>query len=156
MDLAGATAKGEPLDGKSLRPGLGVNPIDPVLWRDYQFSEFFGGSMTWWKIRYPFNQTELHWWCDGKGKTGYTAGASEVFFYNSDSWELTNLAGQNGTAAGNKFFHDTLPLAVGMGSCKGAECSSSPFAARINDPPLQCYQLTALTGAELQEAMFDP
>jgi N-acetylglucosamine-6-sulfatase len=156
VELAGAVPVGAPLDGKSLVGALGPAPVAPADWREYQFSEFFGGSLTWWKVRYPANQSEFHWWCDGPGGATFPVGTPEVFFYGNDTWELTDLAGVNGTAAGIDLVHATLPLAAALGVCGGDECNRAPRVAPNATQPLKCYTLTPLEAGEVTEgATFD-
>ena len=145
VELTGAKPVGPPLDGLSLVPALGPSPIAPEEWRAYQFSEFFGDELTWWKVRFPGNKTEVHWWCDGPGGATYQVGTPEVFFYGeaADPWELVNLVGGvNGTAAGRALLDATLPLAAGLGVCSGAECSAAPRRAPNATQPLKCYVVT--------------
>jgi N-acetylglucosamine-6-sulfatase len=134
VDLAGATPVGPPLDGKSFRGILTANPPSPQSFRNFTFSEHFGGDLTWWKIRFPFEGTEMHWWCTN---------TPEVFDTNVDPWELTNLAS---TPRGSEILNATLPLTVWMGKCKGVQCNTAPTESLvIGDTPLSCKQ-TAGTG----------
>lgn len=143
VELAGATPVGPPLDGKSLVPVLSAAPPAPEAWRAYQFSEFFGAELTWWKVRFPANKTEVHWWCSGSGADEYSVGTAEVFFYDADPWELTDLVGAGGTPAGRTLLRATLPLMAGLGSCGGTDCNAAPRRAPNATQPLKCYVLTA-------------
>ena len=132
VDLAGATPKGSPLDGKSFRQVLTANPPPPQSFRNFTFTEHFGQDLTWWKVRFPFEGFEMHWWCTN---------TPEVFDTNADPWELTNLAGVNGTARGNAILNATLPLAAWMGQCKGEQCNTLPSEPLVlGDTPLPCAQ----------------
>ena len=158
VELAGAAPVGPPLDGLSLVAALGPAPVAPAAWRDYQFSEFFGGELTWWKVRFPANKSEVHWWCDGPGADKFSAGTAEVFFYGTaaDPWELTNLAGVSGTAAGRALLDATLPLAAALGVCGGDRCNRAPRVAPNASQPLKCYTLTSLPAGEAAEgALYD-
>jgi hypothetical protein len=47
VELAGAAPAGPPLDGLSVAAALGADPPAPAAWRNFSYSEYFGGIDTW-------------------------------------------------------------------------------------------------------------
>jgi len=131
VELAGATPKGPPLDGKSFASELGPSPGDPAQWRDFSFTEHFGNALTWQAIRRPLSapRTKFTLWCGD--------GTMEVFDLDGDRWELDNTV----QGAGASLAASELPLAVFLGTCSGAECSS-PTPAKVPKKPLACKNTT--------------
>lgn len=79
----------------------------------------------------------FHYWCTQD---------VEVFDFNSDPWELENLAG---TANGTMVVREYTPIAAALGRCTGKGCRE-PVAsmATTNVPLLPCYEV--YTGPKCQ------
>ncbi|KAJ1637061.1 alkaline-phosphatase-like protein [Pavlovales sp. CCMP2436] len=137
VEMAGAKPSIE-LDGKSFLPALGADPVDAEAWRAYQYVE----NGQFWSITFPFNQTVVHWYCEGVGLAGVAlVGTPSVFDLQKDQWELLNLAGAEGTPAGNVIVAAALPLAAGMSSCAGRACNRAPRVQPDPIEPLPCYEI---------------
>lgn len=137
--LAGAVPANGRLEGKSLVTAPGAEPEEAEAWRSYQFAE----NGRFWKIRYPGNKTEMHWYCDGDGAAGIAqVGTPNVFDLATDKWELHNLVGPGGTAEGDLMLASALPLAAGMAACRGSACNDAPRLAPDPVEPLPCYRIT--------------
>jgi len=148
VDLAGAAAPAEPpLDGLSFASALAAAPPAPEQWRNYSFSEHFGGDTTWWLVRRPLSSgggaagasaamTSFAWWCTNE---------SEVFDLAADPWQLANLAGSG--PRGDAVANASLAFAAALARCSGANCSSEDSALAPPPPPLaanvlECYKTT--------------
>lgn len=131
VELAGATPKGPPLDGKSFVGALGPSPIAPADWRDFSFTEHFENDVTWQAIRRPLDtpRTKFHLWCDS---------TMEVYNLDTDQWELVNMVEG---VEGAKIAAKELPLAVFLGKCSGQECSA-PTPETPKNKPLACKNTT--------------
>ena len=138
VELAGAAPAGPPLDGLSFAGALTAAAPAPEQWRNFSFSEHFGGTTTWWLLRRPLAQssgadaaeTSFAWWCTNE---------SEVFDLAADPWQLQNLAGAS--PRGDAVASASLPLAEALSRCSGANCSSEQAAAPPPAPgPLPCYK----------------
>ena len=130
-------ANAPPLDGLSFSGALSAAPPPPAAWRNFSFSEHFGGEVTWWLLRRPLPgsgdedaATTFTWWCTNQ---------SEVFDLDADPWQLANLA--NNSARGAGVAQRALPLAAALARCSGSNCSFPQLPLR--PPPadaLACYK----------------
>ena len=114
VELAGAAPVGPPLDGLSFAADLGPSPGAPAAWRDFSFTEHFSNALTWQAIRRPLAapRTKFTLWCGDD--------TMEVFDLDADAWEMVNTAAGAGAALAAR----ELALAVTLGQCSGAQCSS--------------------------------
>lgn len=130
-DIAGATPKGPPLDGKSFKSELS-GTSDAKAWRSFSFSEHFENELTWWMIRSPFetgdaSQTSFHWWCTGE---------AEVFDLKADPWQLKNLVSPS-TKRGESVKDMYMGIGVALSQCSGHDCIY-PKRAKVPHKPLEC------------------
>ena len=141
VELAGAAPAGPPLDGLSFAGALTAAAPAPEQWRNFSFSEHFGGDTTWWLLRRPLAHagsagsaaamTSFAWWCTNE---------SEVFDLAVDPWQLSNLAGAS--PRGDAVANASLALAAALARCSGANCSSEADAAPPAANALACYKTT--------------
>ena len=151
VELAGAAPPaGETLDGLSFAGALTAAAPAPEHWRNFSFSEHFGGDTTWWLLRRPLApaasaaaggggggsdddaaMTSFAWWCTNE---------SEVFDLAADPWQLNNLAGAS--PRGDAVANASLALAAALARCSGANCSSEAGAGPPPANALECYKTT--------------
>ena len=103
-------------------------------WRQFSFSEFFGGEVTWRLVRVVNSSHALTYahWCTND---------TEVFDLDTDPYQMANLAGAGGASGefAARVVATLAPLAVTLGGCKGEQCSM-PVPA--TSPPYQeCTQI---------------
>ena len=138
VELAGAAPAGPPLDGLSFAGALTAAAPAPGSWRNFSFSEHFGGTATWWLLRRPLAEggdaaaamTSYAWWCTNE---------SEVFDLAADPWQLSNLAGAS--PRGDAVANESLAHAAALARCGGANCSSEETAPPAANA-LACYTTT--------------
>ena len=144
VEVAGAEprARGGPaLDGLSFAAALGGAQA-PSAWRNFSYSEHFGGRNSWAHVRQPLSasaggsaasaRTSFTRWCTGQ---------NEVYDLAGDPLQLVNLAGVAGR--GSEVERSALPLALALLACSGAECSApalQPAGGSAAD--VKCYNTT--------------
>jgi hypothetical protein len=141
LELAGATHSGPALDGKSMVPLLGASPPPPAAWRNFSFTEHFGGAkgqLTWMSVRAPDSGEAMHWWCNMSGDVwkGF-GGLAELYSDAQDEYELSNGAFAQ---PGEKRVKDVLlPLAQAWHECSGKSCHEEPDTPpALKNVPLPC------------------
>ena len=140
VELARAAPVGPPLDGLSFAAALGPAPPAPAAWRNFSFSEYFGGDDTWSAVRFPAGgapaaappalagrAVKLARWCTNE---------SEVFDLADDEWELRNLAAE---PAGAALVNGTLATLAALAHCSGRACNE-PARAPPNGA-FPCYKI---------------
>ena len=152
VELSGASPVGPPLDGLSFAAALTPNPISVDSWRNFSYSEYFGGIDTWVEVRYPDGNLpptasqipldgglKLHFWCTND---------IEVFNITSDPWELENI---QLTPQGDVLVNATIGTLNTLATCSGVSCyQPSSTALPANDSIVACYNET------LVYDVFDP
>jgi N-acetylglucosamine-6-sulfatase len=151
VELSGAKPVGPPLDGLSFASALSLEPISANVWRNFSYSEYFGGVDTWIAMRYPNGGLpaasqpldgglKLHFWCTNE---------IEVFNITSDSWELENL---HETQRGSALKNATLGTLNTLSSCSGMSCyRPNSTIIPANGSIVSCYNVT-----QRVFDMFDP
>ena len=129
------THEGEGVEAGGLKKE-GVGAVDFAAradaWRQFSFSEFFGGDITWRLVRVHNSSHSFTYadWCTND---------TEVFDLTIDPHQTRNLAGGGGAFAA-RVVDAYAPLAVSLGRCNGAACSSPiPASAPSFEPCLTVY-----------------